>query len=158
MDQRISYITLESPQATEQFAHDLAIQLDAGDTVLLSGQIGVGKTHFARAAILSMLPEPEDVPSPTYTLVQTYEGRQVEIWHADLYRLIDPSEIIELGLIDAFSSALCLVEWPERLKDFEPKNALGLAFEVGDHEDQRTVAMSWSDSRWDEKVTGFQDD
>ena len=88
--------------------------LRAGDCVLLEGPIGAGKTHFCRALIRARLGREEDVPSPTFTLVQTYDA-DVEIWHADLYRLSHPDEALELGLEDAFASAICLVEWPERL-------------------------------------------
>ena len=96
--------------------------------ILLDGQIGAGKTHFARALIQSLLPVPEDVPSPTYTLVQVYPGPGFEIWHADLYRLSGPDEVHELGLEDAFETALCLIEWPERLGHLTPKSALSVTF------------------------------
>ena len=69
----------------------LARRLVPGDTVLLEGDVGAGKTHFARGVILALLDVPEDIPSPTYTLVQTYDGRTGEIWHADLYRLTTSS-------------------------------------------------------------------
>ena len=72
----------------------------------------------------------EDVPSPTFTLIQTYQTQAAEIWHADLYRLSDPSEIAELGLLDAGPSAILLVEWPERAGDAWPGSAHRLRFET----------------------------
>ena len=93
----------------------LARHLRPGDTVLLSGSIGAGKTHFARAFIQARLGRKEEVPSPTFTLIQTYDAGDTEIWHADLYRLGHPDEVHELGLEEAFETAICLVEWPDRL-------------------------------------------
>lgn len=100
----------------------LARGLGAGDVVLLDGPIGAGKTHLARALIRARLGHDEDIPSPTFTLVQSYAA-DIEIWHADLYRLSHPDEVRELGLEAAFASALCLVEWPDRL-GFIPDNVL----------------------------------
>jgi tRNA threonylcarbamoyladenosine biosynthesis protein TsaE len=102
----------------------LARHLLPGDTLLLSGNIGAGKTHLARALIQARLGRMEDVPSPTFTLIQTYDAGSTEIWHADLYRLGHPDEAWELGLEDAFESAICLVEWPDRLGSLAPANAL----------------------------------
>jgi tRNA threonylcarbamoyladenosine biosynthesis protein TsaE len=123
-----SELVLPQPEDTTAFAQRLAPLLRAGDVVLLKGEIGAGKTHFARALIQSLLPEPEDVPSPTYTLVQVYLGPGFEIWHADLYRLSGPAEVRELGLEDAFETALCLIEWPERLGALVPESALLVTF------------------------------
>lgn len=99
---------------TADLGHWLAARLNAGDCVLLEGPIGAGKSHLARALIRARLGRMEDVPSPTFTLVQTYQA-DVEIWHADLYRLSHPDEVAELGLEDAFSKAICVIEWPDRL-------------------------------------------
>lgn len=116
---------LPDDAATTRFGTDLASRLKGGDTVLLDGSIGAGKTHLARAIIASLLPVPEDIPSPTYTLVQTYAGPGFEIWHADLYRLTDSNALAEIGLTDAFGEALVLIEWPDRLSpDMVPDAAL----------------------------------
>lgn len=116
--------------------------------MLLSGEIGAGKTHFARSAVLSLLKVPEDVPSPTYTLVQTYEARGTELWHADLYRLTDISEVEELGLLQAFDEAICLVEWPDRLGDLAPASALSLTFDQAEADESRLIRFEWSAERW----------
>ncbi|GAB1378002.1 tRNA (adenosine(37)-N6)-threonylcarbamoyltransferase complex ATPase subunit type 1 TsaE [Pararhodobacter aggregans] len=121
-------VTLPDPDATEALARRFAPRLGAGDVLLLEGQIGAGKTAFARA-LIQALGMAEDVPSPTFTLVQTYDAG-VEIWHADLYRLSHPDEAVELGLTEAFETALCLVEWPEKLGADRPEQALTLRFSV----------------------------
>ncbi len=82
------------------------------------------------------------MPSPTFTLVQTYDTGAVEIWHADLYRLTHPDEVEELGLMQAFDEAICLVEWPDRLGDLAPANALTLTFSQGAAPDARDVSFS----------------
>jgi tRNA threonylcarbamoyl adenosine modification protein YjeE len=137
-------ISLPNPEATAALARKLAPLLAPGDTLLLEGPIGAGKSHFARALILARLAMAgliEDVPSPTFTLVQTYEDQTCEIWHADLYRLTSPHEVDELGLTDAFDTAICLVEWPDRLGSLAPTNALHLSLNpTGD--ETRTLTIT----------------
>lgn len=118
---------LADADATSRLGRWFAERLNAGDCLLLNGPIGAGKSHFARALIQARLGRLEDVPSPTFTLVQTYQA-DVEIWHADLYRLSHPDEVLELGLEGAFDSAICLIEWPERLGRNAPTGALTLRF------------------------------
>ena len=139
---------INGPHETDELARKLATHLGAGDVLLLDGDVGAGKTHFARALILSLLAEAEDIPSPTFTLVQSYEAPEFEIWHADLYRLTDVQEIEELGLTEAFDTALCLIEWPDRLADLAPSGALHLQFAPGADPDQRNLIAHWSDPRW----------
>lgn len=134
-DPKPPYITLILPdaEATATLGERLADLLQTGDTVLLHGPIGAGKSHLARALIRARLGRMEDVPSPTFTLVQTYETDGPEIWHADLYRLTHPDEVLELGLADAFATAICLIEWPDRLGSHRPADALNLRLsDLGD--------------------------
>ncbi len=149
-------LSLLDPNKTAQHAAVLGGTLQSGDVVLLSGVVGAGKTHFARSLIQSQLSAPEDVPSPTFTLVQTYETKQGEIWHADLYRLTDPQEIEELGLIEAFETAICLIEWPDRLADLAPHHALSLSLRDGDQPDARILSAEWRDPKWDTKLDGWR--
>lgn len=114
---------------TSRLGRALSDQLRAGDCLLLEGPIGAGKSHLARAFIRARLGEAEDVPSPSFTLVQTYPG-DPEVWHADLYRLSHPDEVLELGLEDAFATAICLIEWPDRLGTSRPANAIRLTLAV----------------------------
>jgi tRNA threonylcarbamoyladenosine biosynthesis protein TsaE len=92
--------------------------------VCLSGGLGAGKTTLARGAIEAWTGEAQETPSPTYTLVQTYDGPRGQLWHVDLYRLKRPEEALELGLEDAFAEAACLIEWPERMGDLVPRDRL----------------------------------
>ncbi len=134
---------------TADFAQSIGRVLRPGDTVLLDGDIGTGKTHFARSLIQSLQDPPEDVPSPTFTLVQTYETRRGPIWHADLYRLSGPDEIVETGLQDAMESAICLIEWPDRLGPDTPATALTLHFSMGETEETREIsATSAAHDHW----------
>lgn len=124
-------LTLDDEAATADLAVRIAPLLRVGDCILLEGSIGAGKTLFARALIRARLGRLEDVPSPTFTLVQTYDDPLGDIWHCDLYRLTHPDEAIELGLLDALETAICLIEWPDRLGADQPKDAARLSFTAG---------------------------
>ena len=145
-DEFCAELRFETEAATRRFAEALAPRLGAGDVLLLDGPIGSGKTAFARALIAARLAAagaaPEDIPSPTFTLVQTYLAGPLEIWHADLYRLTHPDEAAELGLEEAFATALCLVEWPDRLGRAAPPEALRLAFAAEEAEEARRLTLS----------------
>ncbi|MES2845751.1 MAG: tRNA (adenosine(37)-N6)-threonylcarbamoyltransferase complex ATPase subunit type 1 TsaE [Pseudomonadota bacterium] len=117
-------IFLPTDDATTRLGAWLAARLGPGDCVLLDGPIGAGKTHLARAIIRARLGRMEDVPSPTFTLVQTYDEGDIEIWHADLYRLSHPDEVLELGLDEALDHAICLIEWPDRMGSLLPPDAI----------------------------------
>lgn len=141
-------LSLPSPEATATIARRLGTLLSAGDVVLLEGPIGAGKTHFARALIQSRLAAAEDVPSPTFTLVQVYEAADgTEIWHMDLYRLTGPAEIFELGLDQALEEAICLIEWPDRLGQEVPADALRIGFAPGRDAEARELTIGGPD-RW----------
>ncbi|QYK41955.1 MAG: tRNA (adenosine(37)-N6)-threonylcarbamoyltransferase complex ATPase subunit type 1 TsaE [Paracoccaceae bacterium] len=123
-------LTLYLPDdaATDRLGRAMAHVLCAGDTVALEGPIGAGKTHLARALIRARLAGQEDVPSPSFTLVQTYGPLDDPdaIWHADLYRLGHPDDTAELGLDDALGRRLCLIEWPDRMGSRLPADTLHL--------------------------------
>lgn len=120
-------IALLDEADTDALAMRIADRLRPGDVVLLHGPIGSGKSHFARTLIRHRLGNPyEEVPSPTFTIVQTYPDPKGDIWHCDLYRLGSNEEIAELGLEEAFAEAICLIEWPDRLGDARPDDALDL--------------------------------
>ncbi len=140
---------LSDAAATDRLGRALARSLGPGDTILLAGQVGAGKTCLARAAISALhvaagRPAPE-VPSPTFTLVQVYDLPGVRVWHADLYRLCDDSEAAELGLDEAFGTDIVLVEWPDRL-GVAPGDALSLDFEI--QGGGRRVTLRSPSDRW----------
>ncbi|GAA6165542.1 tRNA (adenosine(37)-N6)-threonylcarbamoyltransferase complex ATPase subunit type 1 TsaE [Pelagimonas sp. KU-00592-HH] len=150
-------ISLGSPDQTAALGVEIGRLLTPGDVLLLEGDIGAGKTHFARSLIQSLLSEPEDVPSPTFTLVQIYDGTSCEIWHADLYRLTSPDEVVELGLTDAFTDAICLVEWPDRLAELAPENALSMRFAMTATEGERTLELAAESALWPQRLKEILD-
>jgi len=121
----------DSETATAALGARLGTSLCRGDVVALAGPIGSGKSVLARAAIRALMGDPElAVPSPSFTLVQTYEPADgPPVWHVDLYRVAAAEELIELGLEEAFETAVTLIEWPERAEDLLPAECLTVHFE-----------------------------
>jgi tRNA threonylcarbamoyladenosine biosynthesis protein TsaE len=123
-------IILETEETTQALAAFLARQAAAGDAILLSGPLGAGKSVLARAFLRAFCQAPDmEVPSPTYTLVQPYAAPSCTVHHFDLWRLGGPDELDELGWDDA-RDGLVLVEWPERLEDMAPPDALHVTLDV----------------------------
>ena len=120
-------IALENEEVAGRFGTRLGQCLRPGMVILLEGPVGAGKSHLARAAIRALLGRAAEVPSPTFTLVQTYQAPEFEIWHADLYRLTHADEVEELGLAEAMGREVVLIEWPDRLGPYRPKAAVELA-------------------------------
>jgi tRNA threonylcarbamoyl adenosine modification protein YjeE len=131
MDGEFTSILLDGEAATETLAEDIAAILSTGDLVALSGELGAGKTTFARAAIRALADDANlEVPSPTFTLVQTYLSDRLTVAHFDLYRLTSPDELVEVGLDDALADGAVLLEWPERAAGHLPENRLTIRFEI----------------------------
>jgi len=123
----IRELTLADEAATVRLAHAVAALARPGDVIALAGDLGVGKTRFARAFIDRLAGDGEEVPSPTFTLAQTYETPAGTVWHFDLYRLSGPTETRELGLEEAFAEGIALIEWPDRLGPLLPAERLDVA-------------------------------
>jgi len=140
-------IDLPTEADTATLAARLAAVCNGTETILISGPVGAGKSALARAIIQTLTSPSEEVPSPTFTLVQTYEASEFDIFHADLYRLARTSEIDELGLLDVFGRVLSLVEWPDRLGEAAPEDALRI--ELGMKGDGRVAFLSTASSHWD---------
>lgn len=121
-------VHLPDEAAADAFGDALGADLRPGDVVFLIGDLGAGKTTLARAMIRAHFEEPIDTPSPTFTIVQLYEAR-FPIVHADLYRLGDPAELLELGLDETFGTAASIIEWPDRLGDETPPRRLEIELE-----------------------------
>ena len=115
---------LKDEAATARLGAALARTLKLGEAVCLSGPLGAGKSTLARALVRALTTPDEDVPSPTFTLVQFYEGPRLKIAHFDLYRLTDPGEAYEIGLDEALEDGAVVIEWPERLEGRLPPDRL----------------------------------
>lgn len=138
--------------ATQELAAKLAGLVNIGDVLLLEGDIGAGKTSFARAFIHCLMNDKIDVPSPTYTIVQTYDANICDVWHCDLYRLTHPDEAFELGLNDAFEGCITLIEWPDRLGELAPEELLTIKLTaLGD---SRNVTIFGTKS-WQNRLASF---
>ena len=140
-----------SAEELEAFGARLAAVARVGDAIALFGDLGAGKTTLARGLLRGLGLEGE-APSPTFTLVQTYEppDLRLPVWHCDLYRLDEPEEAIELGLDEAFDEALVLIEWPERLGPYLPRHALRLRLDGAGETQRRLTAEvppGW-EARW----------
>lgn len=131
-----------SEEETIKLAQSLAKISKVGDVWALFGTLGAGKSVFSRAFIQE-LSKAKEVPSPTFTLLQTYDAGDVEIYHYDLYRIKSPEEIWELNIEEALHEGICLIEWPEKMGGYLPRNILRTTIEVlPDNVRQITVQIS----------------
>ena len=121
---------LTSLDDTKTIACKLARIARTHDMFCLDGPLGSGKTAFARFFIQACAEEEIDVPSPTFTLAQTYETPKGSLWHYDVYRLKDPEEILELGLEESLAYGISLIEWAHKIEPYLPSNRLHLHFEI----------------------------
>ena len=133
---------LEGESATARLGAAVAAELRVGDVVCLSGPLGAGKSTLARGLIRALTSPDEEVPSPTFTLVQTYDGR-TPVAHFDLYRLTSPEEAFELGLDEALEDGAAVIEWPERLEGRLPPDRLDVEIALaGDDAGGRVVRLT----------------
>ncbi|MDD2704950.1 MAG: tRNA (adenosine(37)-N6)-threonylcarbamoyltransferase complex ATPase subunit type 1 TsaE [Acidocella sp.] len=138
-------LTLQDDSDTEALGRRLAARAQPGDVLLLEGPLGAGKSTLARAFIRALAGDPRlTVPSPTFTLVQQYETKRGTVWHYDLWRLEGPQGLEELGWDEA-QSGIVLVEWPDRLGDLTPPQALHLTLS---HAGTGREIILTGDDRW----------
>ena len=152
---------LPDADATDHLGAALGRALKAGDCVLLSGPLGAGKSALARAAIqarLADLGRYEDVPSPTFTLVQIYPLDQLELRHADLYRLSAPEEAEEIGLFDDMDHAIALIEWGERLGASTPSRRLEIALDLPSDRNGRMLQATAYGEGWEPALKALEGD
>lgn len=145
-------IALPDAEATTALGQAIAHLLAAGDSLLLYGPLGMGKSTLARGLIRALTTPDEDVPSPTFTLVQFYES-DPPVAHFDLYRLTRPEEAFEIGLDEALDEGCAIIEWPERLGD-DPGRFLGpdqLVIEISEQGDGRLATVSGV-GRWETRL------
>lgn len=158
-DSHLFQLILNSEEETGRLAERISDLLRKGDTIAMAGMLGVGKTTFARSLIRKMLPG-EEVPSPTFTLVQTYDAPKFRITHADLYRVKAKRELRELGLDEALEEGALIIEWPDRMSELLPADRLDMIIEVDDGVEERRVKLigrgSWAQRMRDLRKSGFK--
>ena len=148
-------VDLPDEAATAGLAGRLAGRARRGDVIGLEGDLGSGKTTFARAFIRALGSGGEEVPSPTFTLVETYAfANRPPVWHFDLYRLTAPEETYELGIEDAFAEGVSLIEWPERLGPLLPAEHLMVALASGPRDTARVARLSGTQG-WAARLEGI---
>ena len=137
-------IDLADETATSELAARVARLARRCDVIALKGELGCGKTTFARAFIRAWVGHEDEIPSPTFTLVQTYKpdaSESAAVWHFDLYRLRGPEEAWELGIDEAFGEGVSVIEWPERLGSLLPPRRLQITLEFGDRPSARRACL-----------------
>lgn len=144
----VRHVQVEDEAGLARLGRLVARAVIPGDVILLIGDLGAGKTSFARAFIRAHGVE-DEIPSPTFSLVQTYDvggdgSPARSIWHFDLYRLDGESDLYELGIEDAFNDGITLIEWPDRLGRLTPADRLEIAIAFGRHETERGVTLTGS--------------
>jgi len=146
-------IDLPDEAATGALAARLAAVARPGDVIALKGELGAGKTSFARAFIRA-LGGTGEVPSPSFTLVQVYELAAATVWHFDGYRLRDPEEAWELGIEDAFADGISLIEWPEQFGALLPARRLEVALALGATASARRAVID-APGDWAGRIAGL---
>ena len=142
----------DSEEQTAEIARKFAQMTQKGDVFALYGTLGMGKSVFARAFI-QILTKAEEVPSPTFTLVQSYEAPAFEIYHFDLYRLKSEDEVFELGFEEAIYDGVCLIEWPERAGSWLPRDVFKITFES--YENSRQIKVEVDSKEKEERIREF---
>ncbi|HEY0646303.1 tRNA (adenosine(37)-N6)-threonylcarbamoyltransferase complex ATPase subunit type 1 TsaE [Phenylobacterium sp.] len=144
---------LPDEAATARLGQAVAARLEPGEAVCLTGPLGAGKSTLARALVRALTTPDEEVPSPTFTLVQFYEGPRLAVAHFDLYRLSDPDEAYEIGLDEALDSGAAVIEWPERLEGRLPPDRLDI--EIALAEDGGRTARLIPHGAWEGRGLEF---
>lgn len=133
---------LDDEAQTAALGAAIARALRAGEAVCLSGPLGAGKSTLARALVRALTTPDEEVPSPTFTLVQFYEGPVLTVAHFDLYRLSSPDEAYEIGLDEALDEGAAIIEWPERLEGRLPRDRLDIVIAIAEDGASRTAQFT----------------
>ncbi len=145
---------ISSLEETQKLAEKLAPYLQKGDCIALSGDLGAGKTTFARFLLNALNPAIEEVPSPTFTLVQVYEAPHASISHFDCYRLKSTEDLIELGFQEAHQEGIILLEWPEKVESFLSENTLWIYFIHTEKENSRKITLM-GNTTWQKRLSSL---
>ena len=135
-------MNLPDEAATARLGAAIAAALKPGEAVCLSGPLGAGKSTLARALVRALTTSDEEVPSPTFTLVQFYEGPRLAVAHFDLYRLSAPDEAYEIGLDEALDAGAAVIEWPQRLEGNLPPDRLDVEIELTEDAGGRVARLT----------------
>ena len=148
---KIKTFSIRTLQDTQSFAKKLSPLLRPKDIVLLRGDLGLGKTTLTRAIINEIGLKKEEGPSPTFTLLQTYDTKCGPLYHFDFYRIRKPEEIYELGIEDAYAFGITLIEWGEKMGPLEPiKRAL--IIDMSMHNEERTFTVQSANPSWQNRI------
>ncbi|MBT5074443.1 MAG: tRNA (adenosine(37)-N6)-threonylcarbamoyltransferase complex ATPase subunit type 1 TsaE [Kordiimonadaceae bacterium] len=156
----IKVFYLDDLSASRRLAGRLASTLKTGDILAFEGGLGSGKTEFCRA-IIHAIGYREDVPSPTFNLLQIYEPSVDDltmpaVWHMDLYRLEKPQDVYELGIEDGFDTAISLIEWPDRMAGHLPDGHLSVSLSMSEKEGARNIIFE-GDDYWNDRLKELED-
>ncbi len=149
-------MNLKDEAATARLGAAIAASLRPGEAVCLSGPLGAGKSTLARALIRALTTPDEEVPSPTFTLVQFYEGPRLKVAHFDLYRLSNPDEAYEIGLDEALDEGAAVIEWPERLAGRLPADRLAVEIDLAENDDGGRCVRLTAHGAWEGRELGFR--
>lgn len=148
-------IDLPDEAATARLGQAIATALRPGEAVCLSGPLGAGKSTLARALVRALTTPDEEVPSPTFTLAQFYEGPRLAVAHFDLYRLTDPDEAYEIGLDEALDAGAAVIEWPQRLEGNLPPDRLDVEIELAGNDPGARRARLTPHGAWEGRRLEF---
>ena len=140
--------TSKSELDTKRFAKNFAAKLKQNDVIVLTGELGSGKTKFVEG-FLEYFGLENEISSPTFTIVNEYKKDEINIYHFDVYRLEDSSEFYEIGGEEYFSSGICLIEWGEIIKDALPKNYIHITFEKDDNNEDLRILNIVANGNYD---------
>lgn len=142
---------------TKAFGRELSKIAKVRDVFLLDGTLGMGKTAISRAFIQELIGDDKEVPSPTFTLLQVYPTPEFDVYHFDLYRIKSAEEIFELGMEDAIYGGVSLIEWPEKMSGYAPKDVFNVRIESDGFDGRKiTISVTSEDKKKRlEQITGF---
>ena len=141
---------------TKNFSKALAKHLQKRDVIVLTGELGCGKTKFTEG-ILSFFGLENEISSPTFTIVNEYQKNDIFIYHFDVYRLADVSEFYEIGGEEYFENGICLIEWGELIEDAIPNNHLQITFNKDEiNENTRILAIKTNSKKWEDYFENFK--
>ena len=141
--------TSNSELETKQFAKKLASKLNLGDIIVLSGELGSGKTKFTEG-VLSYFNLSDEISSPTFTIVNEYDTKNVPIYHFDVYRLEDTDEFLAIGGEEYFEKGICIIEWGEIIQDILPKDYIKISFSRNnENENIRNLTIETFGTKYD---------